>query len=185
MTLYFITGNQNKFSEVEQLVPGIQQLDIDLPEIQDMDPKKIVAAKLLEARKHHDGIIAVEDVSFSLDCMNGFPGPMIKWLLEAVGYQGLYDLTAKYGNFGAESKATVGLSLPNGDIKFFEGAIRGTVVSPTGYHAFGFDHVFQPDGYDQSFAMMPKELKNTISHRALAWGQVREFLQSYNYSSNS
>lgn len=177
MDVYFITGNAKKFAEVQSLIPAIKQLDINLPEIQDMDPKKIVTAKLKEARQHHDGIFAVEDVSFSLDCMNGFPGPMIKWLLEAVGYQGLYDLTAKYGNFGAESKATVGLSLPSGEMKFFEGAVRGKVVSPAGHQAFGFDHVFQPDEYDQPFALMPRELKNTISHRALAWGQVKRYLE--------
>lgn len=53
MALYFITGNQNKLAEVKVVFPDIKQLDIDLSEIQEVDAKEIIKAKLLEAPRHN------------------------------------------------------------------------------------------------------------------------------------
>ena len=60
MSLYFITGNKNKFNEVSAILGNIEQLDIDLPEIQDRDAKNIIQAKLLEALKRKDGEFIVK-----------------------------------------------------------------------------------------------------------------------------
>jgi inosine/xanthosine triphosphate pyrophosphatase family protein len=53
--LYFITGNKNKFKEFQDILgeENVEQLDIDLPEIQEVDPHKIITYKLQEALKHH------------------------------------------------------------------------------------------------------------------------------------
>ena len=69
MTLLFITGNKDKLREVQTLIPDVQSIDLDLPEIQEIDPHKVIAAKLVEARKHHPGVFLVEDTSLSLDGM--------------------------------------------------------------------------------------------------------------------
>ena len=55
MTQYFITGNKNKFEEVRAILPKIKQLDINLPEIQELDAKEIIKFKLLGALKHKNG----------------------------------------------------------------------------------------------------------------------------------
>ena len=52
MKLSYITGNAAKYKETKLIIPEIEQLEIDLPEIQESDPKKIIEAKLLEAKKH-------------------------------------------------------------------------------------------------------------------------------------
>lgn len=59
---------------------------------------------------------------------------------------------------------------PDGREEVFEGRIDGTLVYPVqeGTHGFGYDPMFVPDGYDRSFAQLPDELKNGISHRARA-----------------
>ena len=44
--LYFITGNEHKFKEVKEMLPFVEQLDIDLPEIQNLDPQEIIKEKL-------------------------------------------------------------------------------------------------------------------------------------------
>ena len=49
MTLYFITGNKNKFAEAQKIFPEIQMLDLDLPEIQEVNGEEIIKAKLNEA----------------------------------------------------------------------------------------------------------------------------------------
>src|SRR3989344_9423933 len=98
MPLYFITGNKNKFAEVKSVLSDIEQLDMDLPEIQDFDPHKVVRAKLIEALKHKDGEFIVEDTSLYLDCLGGLPGPLIKWFMKTIGNEGLCNLAEKLGN---------------------------------------------------------------------------------------
>lgn len=60
---------------------------------------------------------------------------------------------------------------------FFEGRVDGTILKEKhGTEGFGYDPIFQPDGYDCSFAEMGIDLKNKISHRAIAIGKVAEYL---------
>src|SRR5438045_5891141 len=60
----------------------------------------------------------------------------------------------------------------------FEGVVEGNIVDPPrGSGGFGYDPVFQPTGLDQTFAEMPPELKNKISHRAQAIGALREAIR--------
>lgn len=57
MTLLFITGNKDKLREVQELIPGVQRIDLDLPEIQEVGSHKVIAAKIVEARKYHSGAL--------------------------------------------------------------------------------------------------------------------------------
>ena len=60
---------------------------------------------------------------------------------------------------------------------FFEGRVDGTILKEKhGTEGFGYDPIFQPDGYDCSFAEMGIDIKNKISHRAIAIGKVAEYL---------
>ena len=60
---------------------------------------------------------------------------------------------------------------------FFEGRVDGTILKEKhGTEGFGYDPIFQPNGYDCSFAEMGIDLKNKISHRAIAIGKVAEYL---------
>src|SRR3989339_1825597 len=99
--IYFITGNKNKFEEVKAILPEVEQLDINLLEIQEIDAKEIIKAKLKEALSHQKGEFIVEDASLYLDCLNGLPGPLIKWFQKTIGIEGIADLAEKFGNDGA------------------------------------------------------------------------------------
>lgn len=66
---------------------------------------------------------------------------------------------------------------PDAEPLIFTGRCQGQIVAPRGDNAFGWDPVFQPDGFDQTFAEMPAETKNTISHRCNALAIVKEFLE--------
>jgi non-canonical purine NTP pyrophosphatase (RdgB/HAM1 family) len=174
--LYFITGNKNKFDEVAAILPEVEQLDVDLPEIQEIDPHEIIKAKLMEAFQHTTGKFIVEDTSLYLDCMNGLPGPLIKWFLKTVGNKGLADIAEKFGNSKAQAKTMIGYATDRDDIHFFEGVVEGKIVQPKAVSGFGWDPIFLPDGYTKTFAEMDKSEKNEISMRRMAVNKLGEFL---------
>ena len=70
----------------------------------------------------------------------------------------------------------IAFSFPNGTAQTFEGRVDGTIVSPQGADGFGFDPIFRPNGYQETFAQLPAEQKNKISHRAKA---VSAFLEKF------
>ena len=176
MTLYFITGKKGKFAEVRAILGEIEQLDIDLPELQELDAHKIIEAKLKEAQKHYTGKFIVEDTSLYLDALNGLPGPFIKWFMKTIGNEGLYKLAKSFDNYGAEAKTIIGYCNEQGEINFFEGTIKGTIVSPRG-EGFGWDPIFQPEGYEKTFGELSSEEKNSFSMRRIAVEKLREFLK--------
>jgi len=183
MVLYFITGNGNKFEVAKKILDGldeIEQMDLDFPEIQELDMRKIVEDTLNRVlEKGVDGEFFCEDTGIYLDCLNGFPGPLIKWLFEAIGNQGIYDLVSKHSSDGAVAKSIVGYS--NGkDVWFFEGVLNGRIVAPRGEGGFGWDSIFQPDGFDKTFAEMSLEEKEGISMRRVALEGLREYLVEKN-----
>lgn len=174
--IYFITGNKNKFEEIKAVLPEIEQLEIDLPEIQEIDAHEIIRKKLEDAREQGKGEFMVEDISLYLDCLNGLPGPLIKWFLKTIGVGGLVDLAGKFGNTKAEAKTIIGYMNNSGEIKFFEGVVKGQIVSPRGEKRFEWDQIFVPDGCDKTFAEMGMEEKNKISMRRIAVNRLKAFL---------
>lgn len=178
--LYFITGNAGKISEAKSILGAnrIEALDIDLPEIQEIDAHKIIKAKLTEALKHKDGDLIVEDTSLYLDVLNGLPGPLIKWFLAKMKADGLFEIAEKFGNYKAQAKTIIGYAKDNKNIKFFEGIIEGEIVKPSGDKGFGWDPIFKPNGYNISFGEMDREEKNLFSMRKLAFEKLRDYLDS-------
>jgi non-canonical purine NTP pyrophosphatase (RdgB/HAM1 family) len=177
MPIYFITGNKNKLREIQAMMPKIEGCDIDLIEIQEMDDKKIIKAKLEEAIKLKPGMeLIVEDQSFSIDGMNGLPGPFIKWFDKSLEMKGLYKLALKMGNQKALAKTIIGYCNPKGKIHFFEATIEGKIVSPRGTIGWGWDFIFQPKGYKKTFSEMTMEQKNEMSMRRIALEKLKEHL---------
>lgn len=179
MGLYFITGNNNKLLEVQEIIPEIKQLEFDLPEIQSFSAKEIIETKLQEAsKKYPDLDLIVEDTSLYLDCLGGFPGPFIKFFLERNSLDGIYSIAKDRNNYGVFAKTMIGYKrAEEKDVHFFEGIVYGTVVKPTGPTKFGWDPIFKPDGYTKSFEEMGKEKKNEISMRKIATEKLKEFLK--------
>ncbi len=168
--LKFITGNKNKFAEVEAILGAgnVEMLDIDLPEIQEIDAHEIIKAKLEEARKLGHTNCIVEDTSLYLDCLNGLPGPLIKWFMKTIGNEGLFKIAQSFDNSKAQAKTIIGLIPEQGDVQFFEGVVEGEIVEPLAPSGFGWDPIFKPVGFEKSFAEMSQEEKNAVSMRKLA-----------------
>lgn len=178
MPLYFITGNKNKFEEIKSVLPNIEHLDMELPEIQEIDSKKIIEAKLKEALNHKKGEFIVEDTGLYLECLKGLPGPLIKWFLKTTGNDGLAQISEKLGNNRAEAKTIIGYAKNHEEIYFFEGSVSGKIVHPRGKSDFGWDPIFQPDGHSKTFAEMEEKERQSLKMRRDAANKLKGFLLS-------
>lgn len=176
--IYFITGNKDKLREAQSMWSKIEGIDIDLDEIQEMDGKKIIEAKLKEAMKQKQGIsMIVEDQSLTIDGMNGLPGPLIKWFVKSMSLEGMAKLAESMGNQNSEARTIIGYADKQGNINYFEATIKGKIVPPRGNIGWGWDYIFQPEGYDKTFAQMSMEQKNELSMRRMAIEKLRKFVE--------
>ncbi len=165
------------------LLPQVVRLDIDLPEIQHTDPQAVITAKLQAASSHYPGRFIVEDTSLSLACLNGLPGPLTKWFLQALGNNGLFKLAHKMGDLAATASTVIGYFAGPSEIFFFSAAISGSLVAPRGKSGFGWDSIFQPGGHAKTFAQMTAQEKNQVSMRRMAVAKLKHHLMGEGPSS--
>lgn len=178
MSLHFITGNSGKFKEVQALIPAVEQIDLALEEIQELDSHKVIAHKLAQALQQQAGPLMVEDTSLVIDNWQGLPGPFIKWFLQALGPEGIWQLAQAAQATDATAKTSIGYANADGQITFFDGEVKGQLVAPRGNRGFGWDSLFQPVGSTKTFAEMTLEEKNQFSMRQQAVRKLAAFLQS-------
>jgi len=85
--------------------------------------------------------------------------------------------TARFRCVIALTPISPAADLEPGDVRLFEGACEGRILDqPRGSHGFGYDPLFLPDGQVRTFAELPEDVKNRLSHRARALAQVRAWL---------
>jgi non-canonical purine NTP pyrophosphatase (RdgB/HAM1 family) len=176
VTLFFITGNKGKFAEVERMLPGVQRLDLDLPEVQSLDPHEVIREKLLAAKQCHEGEFIVEDTSVVVHGMGQLPGPFIKWFLQSLSLERFASLAQSSGDPSATARVCIGY-LGQGDPQFFEGMVTGKITAPRGQNGFGWDKVFMPAGSDRTFGEYSAEEKDAVSMRRQAVEKLRFFLE--------
>ena len=111
----------------------------------------------------------VEDTGLELAALGGFPGPLVRWLLQAAGAAALPRLLVGFDDVTATARCAAVVC--DGVCEWVGvGAVPGRILpTPRGQSGFGWDVVFAPDwGGGRSYAEMTLEEKNTRSHRALA-----------------
>ncbi len=177
MKLFFVTGNQNKLREAKQILGDVESISVDLPEIQSLDSHEIIKQKLQETYHLQHSPIFCDDVSFEIKALNGFPGPLIKWLIRSIPLEEITKWVHQYSDHSVVVKSVIGFK-DKDRIEFIEGIVKGKIVEPRGENGFGFDSIFLPEGSDKTFAEMAPEEKNLISHRYLALKKLKEFLQN-------
>ena len=92
--------------------------------------------------------------------------------------KGLYKLLAGFEDKTAYALCIFAYGEPGKEIKLFTGRTDGSIVDPRGPRNFGWDPCFQPAGFEQTYAEMPKEVKNTISHRYKSIFELQKFLKN-------
>jgi XTP/dITP diphosphohydrolase len=177
----FVTTNEHKRREVQDILGfALGRADLDLPEIQAIDPADVATEKARAAREaleDTDLPVLVEDSGLMVDAWGGFPGALTKWLMQSVGNEGLLRMFAPGDDRSARAVCVVALAEAGGRVRTFKGEVRGTVAeSPRGEGGFGYDPVFVPGWSSMTYAQMG-EGKNTDSHRARAFRAVKEWLE--------
>lgn len=175
--LILVSSNPNKGIEVERIlnVP-VLRVSIALPEIQAATVEEITRYKVDVAKSKGYHRLVVEDVSLGFDELGNFPGPYVRWLLEAAGGKGLAAIAYALNNRSAKALCCVGYW--DGDrIHLFLGETAGEIlVQPRGERHFGWDAWFKPAGQEKTFAEMTPAEKDAISHRGRAYRKLAEHL---------
>lgn len=179
--VFFVTGNRFKLAEVEAVLGKMRHIDLDLPEVQELDSRKVVIAKAQAALQQGYSPVLIEDTSLSLHALNGLPGPLIKWFLKALGGEGVYQMGVSRNNCDAEVRTIFGLALGPQTLIYGEGVVPGTVVAPRG-RGFGWDAIFQPTGSELTMGEMTAEQKSTFSMRVRALQDLRQQLERFHAS---
>ena len=167
--LVFATNNAHKLEEVAAILGDQVELlslnDIgcqaDIPETAEtLEGNALLKSSYIYKNYHLDCF--ADDTGLEVEALNGAPG--------------VYS--ARYAGGEGHFRTAISLIL-DGKEYLFEGVIKGEIIKEKrGDSGFGYDPVFMPEGYDRTFAELGNDIKNQISHRALAVQKLCEFLQS-------
>jgi len=187
--LIVATRNTHKTREIEQIL-GSKLTVLDLtahPEISEImesgtsfEENARLKATAVSERLH--GLVVADDSGLEVDPLGGAPG------VHSARYAGadaspekkiarlldeLAKIDAKSDQRRARFRCVLAVARGGRVLATFEGVVEGKIAErPRGSHGFGYDPIFIPDGFKQTFAELPEEVKSNISHRAKA---IRKF----------
>jgi XTP/dITP diphosphohydrolase len=172
-----VTSNPHKAKEVAAFFSGVLEVthvDLDIPEHRSDDVGEIARGKAQYAFDLLGIPLIVDDTGFSIDALNGFPGPYAAYVLDTLGNTGILSLMEGIENRNAHF--TTALAFADGTgIHVFTGTIHGRITStPRGNNGFGYDPIVEIDG--RTLAEMSLLEKSCISHRARALSAFRDWL---------
>lgn len=190
MKIVFATNNQNKLNEVKLLIPE----HINLLSLQDIGCTADIeeSATTLEgnAQLKADYITTnfgypcfADDTGLIVDSLNGAPGVLSaryagEQKSSADNMNKLLNALKDKKNRTARFKTVIALNLDD-DRQFFTGIVEGEIIhSKKGTKGFGYDPIFSPNDYDKTFAELPLQIKNSISHRGQAIKKLIDYLES-------
>ena len=187
----FATNNAHKLEEVTAILGDKIELlsmkDIhchaDIPETADtLEGNALLKARYIFENYNMDCF--ADDTGLEVEALDGAPGAYSARYAGGEGHDAqanmlklLHELEGKE-NRKAQFRTAISLIL-DGKEYLFEGVIKGEIIrEKRGDSGFGYDPVFKPEGYERTFAELGNDVKNKISHRALAVQKLCEFLQS-------
>lgn len=194
LQLLAATSNKNKIREFMDMIPDIKEkvCILSLDQIPGAPPlsesgrtfEENSAEKACGASRYADMAAFADDSGLEVRALNGEPGVF------SARYAGEHaDDKARIAKLldnlkGKEDRSArfvcvISLAYRGNLVAQFRGECSGKIIDePRGENGFGYDPVFVPDGYDKTFAELPPEVKDSISHRAKAFAQAADFIRS-------
>lgn len=189
MKLVFATNNRHKLEEVRAIVGdrvevlSLNDIDChdDIPETADtLQGNALIKARYIYEKFGIDCF--ADDTGLEVDALGGEPGVYSaryageECCSEANMQKLLHNLTGKIDR-NAQFRTVIALII-NGEEKLFNGIVKGTIAEgKMGDSGFGYDPIFIPEGFSESFAQMSSDQKNSISHRYRATKQLSDYLK--------
>ena len=189
MKLVFATNNKHKLQEVRDIVGDrVEVLSLsdincndDIPETADtLQGNALIKARYIYEKYGVDCF--ADDTGLEVEALDGAPG------VYSARYAGeecdseanmkklLHNLTDK-NNRNAQFRTVIALII-NGEERLFNGIVKGVIATEKmGTSGFGYDPIFIPEGFSESFAQMDSSMKNSISHRYRATEELSKFLK--------
>ncbi len=179
--IYFITSNKGKFEEAKEILGKygvkVEMKSISYPEVQAETLEEVVNFGLKYLQNKLDKPFFIEDSGLFIDALNGFPGVYSAYVFKTIGNDGILKLMETVTNRNARFVSVVGY-FDGANEKIFKGVVNGRIsYSKRGKGGFGFDPIFIPEGYSNTFAELGSE-KNKISHRYKALKKLGEYLKN-------
>jgi XTP/dITP diphosphohydrolase len=190
MNLVFASNNKNKIKEIQSILPetikilSLEEIGCheDIPETADtIEGNAILKADYVTQKFGYDCF--ADDTGLEVTALNGEPG------VYSARYAGaqrsaddnmnkLLDALLDKSDRSAKFKTVIALNL-KGKQHLFTGIAKGQItLNKTGNEGFGYDPIFQPEDYTETFAELPLETKNKIGHRGKATQQLIDFLNA-------
>ena len=192
MRIVFATNNAHKLSEIRQIlghrIEVLSLSDIgchaDIPETADTLEGNALQKAEYVVDHYHISCFA-DDTGLEVDALGGAPG-IYSARYAGEGHDSEANMRKLLGELGennnrkARFRTVIALITLDGDhreVNTFEGIVEGQITHERhGDEGFGYDPIFQPDGYDKTFAQLGMDIKNHISHRARATEKLARFL---------
>ena len=183
------TSNAHKVDEYRAMLAG-QDVEIksllDFPNFPGIEEtgttfKENAALKAVAASSYTQSPAFADDSGLEVEALDGRPGIYSSRYAstDPERIAKLLDELKDKTNRRARFVCVIAIAANGEVIETFEGEIKGTIIdSPRGSNGFGYDPIFQPDGYDCTFAELSREEKNRISHRANAYAKALEFVEN-------
>jgi XTP/dITP diphosphohydrolase len=186
MKLYVATGNAHKLKEISQILPGFEIVAENPGDVEENAPdfagNALIKVRAIAGSRRGEWCMA-DDSGLEVEALGGEPG------VRSARYAGGHGDTAANNELllrnleGVDNRAarfvcSIALVSPDGREFSVEGSCRGRIIeSAAGAQGFGYDPLFVPEGYEQTFAELSAEEKNALSHRGRALAAARKVLK--------
>lgn len=186
------SNNRHKVEEVRRILDPLPVRSLDEigyhAEIEEtgktLEENSLIKAQsivswLRQQHLYQDEWVIADDTGLEIEALGGQPGVYTaRWAGEpandANNRKKALDLLKDQTNRNARFRTVITL-MRGQEVFQTDGEIRGVISSEEhGERGFGYDSIFIPEGYDKTFAELPEEIKNTISHRARALAQLQK-----------
>ncbi len=190
MRIVFATNNSHKLDEIRNIlgssfeVMSLNELGChdDIPETGTTLEENARQKAQYIYDKYHCNVFA-DDTGLEVDALGGKPGVYSARYAGGEGHDSEANMTKLLKNLEGETNRkaqfrTVIALILDGKTSLFDGIVKGEIIKERrGGEGFGYDPIFQPEGYDKTFAELGNDIKNTISHRARAVAKLAAFLK--------
>ncbi len=191
--IVFATNNTHKLDEIRHILgEGFEVKSLndigcheEIPEDFDTLEDNALQKAAYIYEKYHVDCFA-DDTGLEVEALNGEPGVHSARYAEGTDHDSEANMNKLLGKLEGQDNrharfrtviALIQKDEPEGKVSLFQGTVYGIITrEKSGAEGFGYDPIFQPDGYDQTFAELGNDVKNSISHRAHAVSKLAEFL---------